>query len=114
MLPPLRERKEDIPLLINEFVNKYIKDTNMKRLEFSKEAFDLLMKYNYPGNIRELENIIHHAIVLSRDEIITTNEIPVISKNMSREKDLESYFDEGTSLTEKVETLEKTLVTNAH
>ncbi len=113
LLPPLRERKEDIPLLINEFVNKYIKDTNMKRLEFSKEAFDLLMKYNYPGNIRELENIIHHAIVLSRDEIITTNEIPVISKNMSREKDLESYFDEGTSLTEKVETLEKTLVTNA-
>lgn len=112
-LPPLRERKEDIPLLINEFVNKYIKDTNIKNLEFSKEALDLLMKYNYPGNIRELENIIHHAIVLSRDEVITSNEIPVSVKSSQSEKDIESYFEEGTSLNEKVELLEKTLVTNA-
>ncbi|MFA7359660.1 MAG: sigma-54 dependent transcriptional regulator [Candidatus Kapaibacterium sp.] len=112
-LPPLRERKEDITLLISEFLKKYLKETDKTKLEFSKEALDLLMKYNYPGNIRELENIVHHSIVLSRNEIITTDDIPIGIKAPGSEKDLNSCFEEGTSLTEKVELLERTLVTNA-
>jgi len=112
-LPPLRERKEDIPLLISEFSNKYINETDKSKIEFSKEALDLLMKYNYPGNIRELENIVHHSIVLSRNELITTDDIPIGIKATASEKDLNSCFEEGTSLTEKVELLERTLVTNA-
>lgn len=112
-LPPLRERKEDIPLLISEFSKKYLKETEKSKIEFSKEALDLLMKYNYPGNIRELENIVHHSIVLSRNEIITTDDIPIGIKAPGSEKDLNSCFEEGTSLTEKVELLERTMVTNA-
>lgn len=112
-LPPLRERKEDISLLITEFTKKYLKETEKLKIEFSKEALDLLMKYNYPGNIRELENIVHHSIVLSRHEIITTDDLPIGIKTPGSEKDLDSCFEEGTSLTEKVELLERTLVTNA-
>lgn len=112
-LPPLRERKEDISILISEFLKKYLKETNKTKLEFSKEALDLLMKYNYPGNIRELENIVHHSIVLSRNEIITTEDLPIGIKTPGSEMDLDSCFEEGTSLTEKVELLERTLVTNA-
>ncbi len=112
-LPPLRERKEDITLLISEFLKKYLNETDKTKLEFSKEALDLLMKYNYPGNIRELENIVHHSIVLSRNEIITTDDIPIGIKAPGSEKDFNSCFEEGTSLTEKVELLERTLVTNA-
>ena len=112
-LPPLRERKEDISILISEFLKKYLKETDKTKLEFSKEALDLLMKYNYPGNIRELENIVHHSIVLSRNEIITTEDLPIGIKTPGSELDLDSCFEEGTSLTEKVELLERTLVTNA-
>lgn len=112
-LPPLRERKEDISILISEFLKKYLKETDKTNLEFSKEALDLLMKYNYPGNIRELENIVHHSIVLSRNEIISTEDLPIGIKTPGSEKDLDSCFEEGTSLTEKVELLERTLITRA-
>lgn len=112
-LPPLRERKEDISILISEFLKKYLKETDKTNLEFSKEALDLLMKYNYPGNIRELENIVHHSIVLSRNEIISTEDLPIGIKTPGSEKDLDSCFEEGTSLTEKVELLERTLITSA-
>ena len=71
------------------------------------------MKYNYPGNIRELENIVHHSIVLSRNEIISTEDLPIGIKTPGSEKDLDSCFEEGTSLTEKVELLERTLITRA-
>ncbi len=112
-LPPLRERKEDISILISEFLKKYLKETDKTNLEFSKEALDLLMKYNYPGNIRELENIVHHSIVLSRNEIISTEDLPIGIKTPGSEKDLDSCFEEGTSLTDKVELLERTLITSA-
>ena len=75
-LPSLRERKMDIPILIRHFIDKYSLE-NQKEIEgISKEAQDYLMKYHFPGNIRELENIIERAVVLSRDEIITTSDLP--------------------------------------
>ena len=76
-LPSLRERKMDIPILIRHFIDKYSLE-NQKEIEgISKEAQDYLMKYHFPGNIRELENIIERAVVLSREEIITTSDLPV-------------------------------------
>ena len=75
-LPPLRERKADIPLLIRHFIEKYAQENNKTVNGISKEAQDYLMRYHFPGNIRELENIIERAVVLARDEIITTEDLP--------------------------------------
>ncbi len=73
-LPSLRERKEDIPILIKHFIDKYAKENGKAVTDISKEAHNQLMHYNYPGNIRELENIIESAIVMSREEVITIND----------------------------------------
>lgn len=110
-LPPLRERKEDIPLLIDVFLKKYFNETNKNKIEFSKEALDILMKYNYPGNIRELENIIYRSIVLTRNEVITSDDLPIGVKNPNLE--LKNCYEEGATLQEKVESLEKRLINEA-
>jgi two-component system response regulator PilR (NtrC family) len=64
-LPPLRERKEDIPLLVQQFLDKYADENNKRGLELAPDALDLLMEYDWPGNVRELENVIERAVVLS-------------------------------------------------
>ena len=76
-LPPLRQHKEDIPLLVNYFIEKFAKETNKTIKGVSKETLDYLMKYNFPGNIRELENLIERAAVLTRDEYISKNDLPI-------------------------------------
>ena len=75
-LPPLRERKGDIPLLIDHFLKKYSKENQKTVSDISKEARGLLLRYPYPGNIRELENLIERAVVLCRGEAITTQDLP--------------------------------------
>lgn len=77
VLPPLRERKEDIPLLAEHFMNVYSKATEKNIRHISKEAMDLLIQYSWPGNIRELENVIERAIVLCEGDTITLNYLPV-------------------------------------
>ena len=62
-LPPLRERKDDIPLLVNHFIDRFNKEMGKKVTHVSPEAMEILMEYDYPGNIRELENIIEHVMV---------------------------------------------------
>ncbi len=69
-IPPLRERKEDIPLLINYFVKIYSKKLNKKIKGIDSDALKLLVEYNWPGNVRELENLIERAIVLSDGELL--------------------------------------------
>ena len=64
-LPPLRERKDDIPLLVQHFLEKYGEENHKPHLELTPEALDLLMEYDWPGNVRELENVIERAVVLS-------------------------------------------------
>jgi DNA-binding NtrC family response regulator len=110
-IPPLRERKEDILPLIENFIDKYSKENNKDNLEVSKEAVDVLMKYTYPGNVRELENIIERAVVLTRGKVITLGDLPWNIKGFKEEKTLGS-LDEGT-LTEQVEALEKQLIFDA-
>lgn len=72
-LPPLRERKEDIPLLIEYFLRKYSPEVE---IIISPEAAKLLSEYNWPGNIRELENVINRAIILAKDQIIKKVHLP--------------------------------------
>jgi len=85
-LPPLRERKEDIPLLIDHFLKKYSKENQKMVSDISKEARGLLLRYPYPGNVRELENLIERAVVLSRGEVITTQDLPFHLKEEKSER----------------------------
>ena len=75
-LPPLRERRDDIPLLVQHFLEKYGEENDRKNIEVAPEALDLLMDYDWPGNVRELENVIERAVVLSTGSRIGTDLIP--------------------------------------
>ncbi len=75
-IPPLRERKEDITPLIKHFLQKYAKKENKKITGFSKEAMDILASYGFPGNVRELENIIERAVILEKAATIQPGNLP--------------------------------------
>jgi len=76
-IPPLRERKNDIPLLIDHFLKQAEEDYKQKPPGISKEALSLMMDYHWPGNVRELQNAIQYAIVKCSNNLITPNELPV-------------------------------------
>jgi DNA-binding NtrC family response regulator len=75
-IPPLRERRDDIPPLANYFLEKHRPRYRKKITGFSKEAVDILMSYSFPGNVRELENIIERAIILEKETLITPESLP--------------------------------------
>jgi two-component system response regulator PilR (NtrC family) len=75
-LPPLRQRKDDIPVLAQHFLEKYGEENNKKGLELAPEALDLLMDYHWPGNVRELENVMERAVVLATGPRIGVDLIP--------------------------------------
>jgi len=88
-LPPLRERGEDVPLLANHFLAKRIEEDSRPPQEFSKDAVDLLSRYPWPGNVREMENIIEQAFIWSKgSDAITPEHLPNILKNDSRSSSL--------------------------
>ncbi len=75
-VPPLRERKEDIPLLVEHFLRKYTEENQKFVKGVDRKAMDALVKYSWPGNIRELENTIERAVVFTRYETITLKDLP--------------------------------------
>ena len=87
-VPALNERREDILPLIEYFLEKFGKENGKENMEISKEATDKLLKYNYPGNVRELENIIERAVVLSRSNVITESDLSMKVKGLKNEGDL--------------------------
>ncbi len=110
-VPPLRERREDIVPLIEFFIKKYSSLNNKEGIGISKESVDSLLKYNFPGNVRELENVIERAVVLSRDNLITANDLPMKVKGFKEEQVLPHGRDE--TLNDKIEALEKTMIYDA-
>ncbi len=76
-LPPLRERREDIPLLIEHFVRKVARECRREVRGVSAGALDVLVRYDWPGNVRELENVIHRAVVLARGPVIQLQDVPL-------------------------------------
>ena len=75
-IPPLRHRKEDIPLLVNRFI-QYFSEKHQKRIaSISSEAMKVLISYNWPGNVRQLKNVIESALVLANNEILDTTDLP--------------------------------------
>ncbi|MDH4223430.1 MAG: sigma-54 dependent transcriptional regulator [candidate division Zixibacteria bacterium] len=89
-LPPLRERRSDIPLLADHFLKKYAELTGKKVSEVSDSAMKVLVKYPWPGNVRELENNIHTAVVMSKGGLLSPEHFPIF--NDSKEK-LEIDFE---------------------
>ncbi len=75
-LPPLRDRMDDLPLIVNHFIELFNKKFNKEIRQFSSQAFDILMEYEWPGNIRELENVIEHCFVLCNGKIIQVECLP--------------------------------------
>lgn len=95
-VPPLRERKEDIPYLINHFIEVFSSNYRKRIKRVSPEAIKILLDYNYPGNIRELENIIERAVILSENGYITEKELPIelFTKEIEELNNLEKIYQE--------------------
>ena len=80
-MPPLRERKEDIPLLINYFLNKYEVRSKNRVISISPEAMDVMLSYHWPGNVRQLENVIERAFALGVGKTIKVSDLPPEIRN---------------------------------
>jgi DNA-binding NtrC family response regulator len=103
-IPPLKDRKEDIPLLIENFLGKKIKGKAQKHL--SDEALQLLLQYDWPGNVREMEHVIEGAVILSHDEIITARDLTLTaSAGMQKSNTVPLPQKDGEFLS--LETMEK-------
>ncbi|RMG04526.1 MAG: AAA family ATPase, partial [Nitrospirae bacterium] len=76
-LPPLREKKEDIPVLVNHFLNEFAQRGYRRVKGVSSQVMEAFFRYHWPGNVRELENAIEHALVCSRDEVINLSDLPL-------------------------------------
>jgi len=105
-IPPLRERREDIMLLAGYFLKMYNRENQRRIKGFSGDAEKKLSLYDYPGNVRELQNIIQRAVILSKGESIEENDIVI----RHQQADSGSY---GDSLDEAVERIERRLITES-
>ncbi len=113
-IPPLRERREDLPLLIDHFLFEKTRRIGVPPKKLSSEARNWLMSYDYPGNIRELENLIERAVVISRDSTISITDLPVKSSAALNWQDVSLPADGGIALLEEIKThLERDLIFRA-
>jgi len=100
-LPPVRERKEDIPALANHFLSLYREKNKKEIKEISPKALDLLIRHDWPGNIRELENCLERAVIVARGELLAPADLPPAIQNLPAGKeDAEIPFPAGISLQE--------------
>lgn len=105
-LPPLRERMDDLPLIINHFIELFNKKFNKNIKQFSSSAFDILMEYNWPGNIRELENVIEHCFVICTGDIIQVECLP----KRLREQKFKSAIPSNSNSKKSFKDAEKELI----
>ena len=112
VIPPLRDRKEDIPGFLDFFIKKYSSENKKAITGISAETRDLLMRYNYPGNVRELENIIERAVVLAKKGVITTADLPIQIRTATSEGSISPQKLKG-SLNETLDTVERGIILEA-
>jgi len=106
VIPPLRERREDIPYLVNSFIKEYSKVYNKVIDDIEDNALDVLMNYDWPGNVRELENVIEYVIVRSKNETIRLENLPSsIGSSINNENRVSEFKRENPS--ELLQLLEK-------
>ncbi len=112
-IPPLRERVEDIKLLVNYFLDKYSKEEGKEGIKISADAWKALYSYHWPGNVRELENVIERAVVLNSDGIIDLDDLPLEISKRDQELDIDRFIPIGAPLQKTLEEIEKALITRA-
>ncbi|MDI6849655.1 MAG: sigma-54 dependent transcriptional regulator [Candidatus Saccharicenans sp.] len=111
-LPPLRARKEDIPLLVKHFIELYNTE-NQKQVEgVSEDVMEILMDYDWPGNVRELENVLERAVVLSKSRVITREALPSFLLN-GKKTMFEELDNASLDLKEKTAEFQKKLILTA-
>ncbi len=115
VLPPLRDRKDDIPLLVDHFIRKYTRQNNREPMEITESALELCMKYHWPGNVRELENAIENAVVLGEGRQILPENLPIHlnAREVESVSNIELLFNAGETFREKVEFAEKLVLEEA-
>jgi transcriptional regulator with GAF, ATPase, and Fis domain len=106
-LPPLRERREDLSPLIDHFVRAFAEKNGKSIRGLTREAREALLRYDYPGNVRELENVIERAVVLTRDDVIGVADLPLIIDAQAAEA------EGGAGLVAAVEGLERRMIKEA-
>jgi len=107
-VPPLRDRREDIPLLIDHFLKRFASESHTGPKTLSREAMDALVKYGYPGNVRELENLVLRAVVLARGAQIQTADLPMHVTELPSEGQ-----PEARTFVERVAEFERRLILDA-
>ncbi|MEE8077315.1 MAG: sigma-54 dependent transcriptional regulator [Candidatus Binatia bacterium] len=108
VLPPLRERRQDLPLLMDHMLRVFAEKNGKKIQGFTPEAREALLRYDYPGNIRELENIIERASVITRNDVIGRADLPISIQEPEAENN-----SNNTDLSVVVERLERRLIKEA-
>ena len=108
LIPPLRERRSDVSLLVDHFLRHYASKNGKTIRGLTPEARDILLRYDYPGNVRELENIIERAVVLTRDDLIGSGDVPLTLQELEM-----ANRDGETNLTVAVEALERRMIRDA-
>lgn len=115
-LPPLRERREDIPLLAKHFLKKICKDMHRPQLELSQAAVRAMEGYEWPGNVREMENVIERAIALTDNEVIDCNDLPTNIAGTTQGNDTLPTLhipEEGLDLADTIAQIEQALIRQA-
>ncbi len=109
-IPPLRERREDIPVLIDHFIERFSRENHKAITGISREARDILMEYDYPGNVRELENILERAVVISRGSVLALEDLPFHQALCPEPVDSDLR---GGTLHQALQTLERQMIRDA-
>ena len=107
-IPPLRERRSDVALLLDHFLRQYAAKNGKTIRGLTPEGRDILLRYDYPGNVRELENIIERAVVLTRDDVIGSGDLPLTVQELEV-----ADGERETNLTVAVEALERRMIRDA-
>jgi len=116
IIPPLRERKEDIPLLVANFIEKFSRDTRRSVQGFDREAMEALIAFDWPGNIRELENLVERMVILKGRGTVTLEDLPEKYRANTRNKPCVESVPlpiDGICLSSAVEEFENRLIIQA-
>jgi DNA-binding NtrC family response regulator len=111
-LPPLRKRKSDIPELVEFFLKRLARENKRKEIQLDPEAMELLLDYPWPGNIRELENVLERAVVLCDSDRITANELPFVHESSATSSEMPIHIFNG-NLDDRLADIEKQLLLKA-
>jgi two-component system response regulator PilR (NtrC family) len=112
-LPLLKERKEDIPLLVTHFLDTYSKENEKEILGVTEDVMEILMSYDWPGNIRELENLIERAVVLTKSKLISRKSLPPFLLASQEDTRAVASVNNELNLKENIQTFQKMAIISA-